>query len=50
MSPCTSQIGNSLFKRSIISVKCCGLKGTHENIFLDMFSFAIICLSPEDCN
>ena len=46
----TSQIRNTLFKTSIIDVKCCGSEGPLEIFILAIFSFAIMYPRPKECN
>ena len=48
-SPAMSQIGNSLFKMSVITVEYCDTDGPLNILFGYLFSFVIICLYPNEC-
>ena len=48
--PATSQIGNSLFKTSVISVKYSSSGGPFKKYHLDIFSLVIVCLCTREYN
>ena len=50
LSPATSQIGNSLFKTTVLSVEYCCPDGPFKKYYLDMFSLVIVGLYPEEFN
>ena len=45
----TSQIGNSIFKTSVITVEYCGPDRPFRKYYLDIFSLVIVCLNPKEC-
>ena len=47
--PARSQIGNSIFKTSVITVENCGPDRPIRKYYLDIFSLVIICLNPQEC-
>ena len=48
--PAKSQIGNYLFKTSVISTEYCCLDGPFKKYHLDIFSLVVVCLYPRECN